>query len=209
MLLLPVKLVKKNRGRNLFTDQFVEGGGDPIAKKTAEIMRLLHNARMRALAGRVDVGMDPDREPVHLFFELTKLLDLLEAVKTHPEYNHLAVCPALTLLDPVTNLPIAPDERQIALMEEALNAESSGNMERFAEILKLLKLVQTVILAGCTRTGDIIIDEPAPDGSGGAGTTGPADISAFKYYDFAGQCCNTKKGKEKDKCITETYLIIK
>lgn len=207
MLLLPVKLVetlaKKNGKLVPFIEEFAREKGDPIDSRAAELMRLLHHARLSALANsNEDLGIDFSKEPGHLFFDFKKLLKLLKEVENHVKFNHLAVCPALTLLGD-DGKPVAPNEEQITLMEKAVEAELDNRFADFAKIMRSLKLVQTVILAGCDANGAIIVDEPASGGS-----TSSAANSAFKYYDFAGQCCNTVKGRDKVKCIRALYQTV-
>lgn len=146
--------------------------GQPIDTATATLMMQLYQARIKAVAAVCpDLGINPADEPQLLFFKLSNLNDLINALNNGP--GHIAACLGLTVLDSFGK-PGIPTSAELVIMQELVDLQALGNYTEYKAKIQTINLAQTVIIAGCDNEGNVILDEPG----------------VFCYYDMGGTCCN-------------------
>lgn len=144
------------------------GPGQPIEKSTGELMMKLYQARIKAVADLcADLGINTGVEPRQLFFDLNNLNALLAALNDSTQ--HVAAGLGLTVLDD-EGKPAAPTENQLILMQELVDLQAAGNYEEYKLKIKDINLAQTVLIAGCDNTGELIVDSSG----------------VYSFYDMAG-----------------------
>src|SRR5689334_7119843 len=130
------------------------GPGQPIEKSTGELMMKLYQARIKAIADLcADLGIDTSVEPRQLFFDLTNLTDLINALNETTQ--HIAAGLGLTVLDSAGN-PTLPRPSQLLLVQELVDLQAAGIYTLYKLKIKEINLAQTVLIAGSDSNGDLI-----------------------------------------------------
>lgn len=144
------------------------GPGQPIEKSTAELMMKLYQARIKAVADQcAELGINASVEPRQLFFDLNNLNDLITALNGSTQ--HIATGLGLTVLD-AEGKPALPTESQLVLMQELVDLQAAGDYTQYKAKIQEISLAQTVLIAGCDNTGELIVD----------------NSGVYSFYDMAG-----------------------